>query len=533
MQRDTSDLTIGSLPECPTGCHYDDDGQIRADGGAWQVQPPKILGLSPAYRKTLSAWVRRVNSLRHEPAPVAGKAQLALFDRAAEQATSVQSVDGTRTMSGAWPDGTAFTYRQHVTERAQALALWERCTLIVTRAHPGNKRKGIAPTEASVSRTKYFAGDEAQRRRFNALLGWPDKKHYVNQVGSMTTEKAREWIDVRLPADGVEPAPAPVSVSYMHGKAPTEPEAIPAEPLPVALTIDTCERAIMSAVTDLEHAIDARADTAGATQAVTLAQANLAALRPPRPYVPAALASLGFIADPAPIAAQDETTERFEPVPEKARKPRAIDAAREARASNALDVKMTINGRNLATRREHVTRMVAEGYRVERTAKGRRLAHPSGAFFLERDVTKAAVDYAETLIAALPEATARTATIPVPASVPVASSNIAAIGYDAARELLRVEFLSGSVYQYENVTPADHAALMAASSHGSHFSRYIKAHPDRFPCTKVDPEAEAAARATEALRAEQRRQIEALREENARLREQQAKRQAARTRIAA
>ena len=33
----------------------------------------------------------------------------------------------------------------------------------------------------------------------------------------------------------------------------------------------------------------------------------------------------------------------------------------------------------------------------------------------------------------------------------VASSNVAAVGYDPATETLEVEFLSGSIYQYYNV----------------------------------------------------------------------------------
>lgn len=59
---------------------------------------------------------------------------------------------------------------------------------------------------------------------------------------------------------------------------------------------------------------------------------------------------------------------------------------------------------------------------------------------------------------------------------PVSSSNIAAIGYDQAMQILEVEFLNGSVYQYLNVPPPVHQALMAAGSHGTYLNSQIKGH---------------------------------------------------------
>lgn len=56
----------------------------------------------------------------------------------------------------------------------------------------------------------------------------------------------------------------------------------------------------------------------------------------------------------------------------------------------------------------------------------------------------------------------------------VSSSNIASIGYDAARRILEIEFLNGSVYQYSNVPESLYNGLMNASSHGSYFDSYIK-----------------------------------------------------------
>lgn len=56
----------------------------------------------------------------------------------------------------------------------------------------------------------------------------------------------------------------------------------------------------------------------------------------------------------------------------------------------------------------------------------------------------------------------------------VSSSNIASIGYDAARRVLEIEFLNGSVYQYSSVPESLYNGLMNASSHGSYFDSYIK-----------------------------------------------------------
>lgn len=56
----------------------------------------------------------------------------------------------------------------------------------------------------------------------------------------------------------------------------------------------------------------------------------------------------------------------------------------------------------------------------------------------------------------------------------VSSSNLAAIGYDAERKLLRVVFLSGAVYEYYGFPEHLHQALMGAESHGRFLDAYIK-----------------------------------------------------------
>jgi hypothetical protein len=65
---------------------------------------------------------------------------------------------------------------------------------------------------------------------------------------------------------------------------------------------------------------------------------------------------------------------------------------------------------------------------------------------------------------------------------PVASTNVASIGYDADTETLEVEFTIGSVYQYYNV-PADlHAQLMMAGSKGQFLNAYIR---NGYPYSRV------------------------------------------------
>jgi hypothetical protein len=57
---------------------------------------------------------------------------------------------------------------------------------------------------------------------------------------------------------------------------------------------------------------------------------------------------------------------------------------------------------------------------------------------------------------------------------PVTSSNIAEIGYDEPRRVLEVLFKTGSIYQYFDVPPQEHKALMQASSQGQYLNANIK-----------------------------------------------------------
>lgn len=56
---------------------------------------------------------------------------------------------------------------------------------------------------------------------------------------------------------------------------------------------------------------------------------------------------------------------------------------------------------------------------------------------------------------------------------PVTSSNIKAIGHDATKDELHVDFGNG-VYVYAGVPASAHAALIGAESVGKHFHQHIK-----------------------------------------------------------
>ncbi len=58
--------------------------------------------------------------------------------------------------------------------------------------------------------------------------------------------------------------------------------------------------------------------------------------------------------------------------------------------------------------------------------------------------------------------------------IPVASSNIEAIGYEASKRWLDIRFNSGGLYRYFEVPAYEHQQLMAASSKGSYHAQNIK-----------------------------------------------------------
>ena len=58
--------------------------------------------------------------------------------------------------------------------------------------------------------------------------------------------------------------------------------------------------------------------------------------------------------------------------------------------------------------------------------------------------------------------------------IPVSSSNIASVGYDAPTQTLQVEFVSGSLYQYFDVPQNVFEDFIEAGSKGKYFSAQIK-----------------------------------------------------------
>lgn len=58
--------------------------------------------------------------------------------------------------------------------------------------------------------------------------------------------------------------------------------------------------------------------------------------------------------------------------------------------------------------------------------------------------------------------------------IPVSSSNLASVGYDASNAVLEIEFNHGGVYQYFGVSEEIYHGLMSAGSHGSYFDQFVK-----------------------------------------------------------
>ena len=71
---------------------------------------------------------------------------------------------------------------------------------------------------------------------------------------------------------------------------------------------------------------------------------------------------------------------------------------------------------------------------------------------------------------------------------PVKSSQIAAVGYDAAAKKLAVQFTRGQTYHYDNVPPELHQQLLGAESIGSFFGKTIRSNPDAYPHVKIEQE---------------------------------------------
>ncbi len=57
---------------------------------------------------------------------------------------------------------------------------------------------------------------------------------------------------------------------------------------------------------------------------------------------------------------------------------------------------------------------------------------------------------------------------------PVNSSILTSVGYNADKKTLEIEFRSGGIYKYHNITDSVYSGLMKADSYSQYFYRNIK-----------------------------------------------------------
>jgi KTSC domain len=58
--------------------------------------------------------------------------------------------------------------------------------------------------------------------------------------------------------------------------------------------------------------------------------------------------------------------------------------------------------------------------------------------------------------------------------VPVESSSVKSVGYNEDKNILEIEFVKGTVYQYFDVPALLHSQLLKAESHGTFLDTRIK-----------------------------------------------------------
>ena len=64
----------------------------------------------------------------------------------------------------------------------------------------------------------------------------------------------------------------------------------------------------------------------------------------------------------------------------------------------------------------------------------------------------------------------------------VNSTHLSSVRYDPSTEILEVEFLRGSIYQYYNVPQSAYEELIRADSKGQFFNAHIR---DIYPCERA------------------------------------------------
>jgi len=64
----------------------------------------------------------------------------------------------------------------------------------------------------------------------------------------------------------------------------------------------------------------------------------------------------------------------------------------------------------------------------------------------------------------------------------VSASTLRSVGYDAGKQVLEIEFSSGSIVQYSGVSPEVHRRFMSSPSPGSFYQDQIE---ENFPSRKM------------------------------------------------
>lgn len=70
--------------------------------------------------------------------------------------------------------------------------------------------------------------------------------------------------------------------------------------------------------------------------------------------------------------------------------------------------------------------------------------------------------------------------------IPVASSDIAAIGYDPTGLEVQIQFTNNRIYSYQPVSPDWYAGFLAAPSKGSYVAQTLRKFPGTYPYKRID-----------------------------------------------
>ena len=69
--------------------------------------------------------------------------------------------------------------------------------------------------------------------------------------------------------------------------------------------------------------------------------------------------------------------------------------------------------------------------------------------------------------------------------VPIASTDIAAAGYDPDGMELQIQYTTGRIYSYQNITPDWYQQFLNMPSKGSFLAQTVRKFPSAFPYTRI------------------------------------------------